>query len=130
MKNDITQVLVQRFKRLYWPKEVLGHYNLKLVLAADPKPRYKWKGRDDAYDFGRVHYMYDILKSGGTLDPVQIDWKWSHWGTPIAADLIDGHHRYVAHVLARKKRMDAVVSGPVEGIDWLSGKLEVEPDWF
>lgn len=122
-------ILVQRFKKLYWPKDILGHYTLKRVLAARPRPEYMWLGRDDAYDFGRVHYMYDTLKSGGTLDPVEIKWGWKGL-KPAEVDLVDGHHRFVACVFAEQEKMSALVSGPEEGIQWLSGTLVDKPEWM
>ena len=127
-EDPVSQVMVSRFKRAYWPKEILGCYDDRTrVLAAKRVQDFREMNRDEAYDFGRVRFMVDELKAGKTLDPVQIDFLWSG-GRPYRADLLDGHHRFAAHVLARKRFMPAVLGGRLDDIWWLEGKTKVKPD--
>lgn len=73
--------------------------------------------------------FYQTLKSGGSLDPIEIDWIW--YGTsPSEITLRDGHHRFIAAVLAKKRWITADYSGPVDVIEWLEGKAKKRPAWL
>lgn len=125
----VSNIIVQKFRELYWPEGVLDHYTLKSVLAAKQVPSHRVFLRTNAANFGRVHFFYNQLKAGNTLDPVEIDWSWSSYG-PEDICLLDGHHRYVAYVFAHKKWMPATYSGPVDALRWLEGKSRRRPNWL
>ena len=122
-------ILVSRLKALYWPADIVGHYSTRVILAARPVPRFRSYNRNLAYDLGRVHHMYNQLKAGKSLDPVELDWIWMGF-SPARLDLLDGHHRFVAHILARKKRIPAIHGGPVDALEWLKGERSSAPGWF
>jgi hypothetical protein len=126
--DPVNRVLVQRLKSLYWPKGILDHYTRKPVLTAKPVSRFRDENRTDAYDFGRVHYFITRLRDGETLAPVDIDWTWRGMH-PDRVVMDDGHHRFVAHVLARKRWMLVSYGGPVDALRWMEGKGE-KPDWL
>lgn len=130
MKNEPdlsgpVNLLTSRLKKEYWPEEVMGMYNLRDVRAATPVSAYvpenKNRRLEDSFNLGRVHFFYQELKKGKTLDPVQVDWAWNGF-YPDHLILCDGHHRFAAHVLARKKYIPAVCAGPVKEILRLMGR--------
>ncbi len=118
-------ILVARLKKLYWPKDVLGMYNLRAVLASIPVSRFvneESKTRDtDEYNLGRVHHFYNKFKEGKPVDPIAIDFSYSGF---VATELVlwDGHHRFAAAVLAEQERIEAFCAGPVLEIEYLTGK--------
>lgn len=125
------RILVQRFKSLYWPEALCQDFaDEARVLAATPVTGYMHGGRNEFdYHWGRIHYFYQTLKSGGSLDPIEIDWIW--YGTsPVEITLRDGHHRFIAAVLAKKRRITADYSGPVDVVEWLEGKAKKRPAWL
>lgn len=110
---------VDRLKRLYWPRDVLGMYRLQPVLAALPCPEFTSEtNRSDAYHYGRVRYFYDRILEGEAVDPIVV---LVFGREDIRADVHDGHHRYAAHVLARAKWIPALVEGPLTSVRWMAG---------
>lgn len=98
-------ILVAPLRRDYWPRDVLGLYKLPPVLSATPVHRYDPRNREDDYNFGRVRYFYDLIRSGGEIDPVELVSN----GKRCWVD--DGHHRYAAYVLSGVERMSVTVRG-------------------
>jgi hypothetical protein len=115
-----SQVLIGRLTQWY-SSELVRHYPLERVLKAKPlefwRETCRWGGR---YDAGRIHFLLRQLRRGESLDPIEIDMRWC--GDSVSGlSVIDGHHRLAAHVLARKRRISAGVSGLVPMIEWLTG---------
>ncbi len=123
-------ILVERLRRVYWPQEIFEMYRLERVLRAKPVehfiPEDNVKCRNALYDLGRVHYFYRRLHGGGCVDPISLETEVPFgrlgspvdWGSPI---ITDGHHRFAAAVLARKRRIPATFGGVVEQLEWLTG---------
>jgi hypothetical protein len=115
-------LLTSRLKKKYWPKDVMGIYNLADVLAARPVsvyvPESQKRREKDSFNLGRVHFFYNQLKAGKTLD--RIDVRFSFFWDEIM--LYDGHHRFAAYVLARKKYIPAVCVGSKEEVLYLMGR--------
>jgi hypothetical protein len=134
----IDYALVSRLRQAYWPLSVFGMYTLPRVLKARPRrdfiPEDKRiaPGVGDAYHLGRVKYFYDLLRTGEAVDPIEVEsecyatsWGGSAcWGGP---SVHDGHHRYAAAVLAKKRRIAMSFGGIVSTRDWLVGKRHTPP---
>jgi hypothetical protein len=133
-------VLVDRLRAVYWPSFLHG-WTLDRVLSVEPVAsfvpnRERWAlallaGSEDPYDLGRVRYFYEVLKTGGSVDPISVD---THvyptrggpptWGNPFVDD---GRHRFVAAVLAECRTIPASCGGLVEQVNWLTGKTKKPP---
>jgi hypothetical protein len=128
-------VIVSRLKRLYikslyWSSPRLGDYTLEQVLQATPVVDFcEESERTETYDLGRIRYFYDQICSGEVLTPILVDWIWQGM-CPSEINIIDGHHRFAAHVLAKKRWIPAEVGGPVDAIEWLTGKRKIIPAWI
>lgn len=130
MTTLVDLILVERLRRVYWPQEIFEMYRLERVLRTQPVdfvPEDNAKRRSDLYDLGRVHYFYKKLRGGGSVDPICVETEVpfgsrlgspTSWGPPV---IDDGHHRFAAAVLARKRRIPASFGGVVEQLEWLTG---------
>lgn len=120
-------VLVGRLLAVYKPEWILK-YTLEQVRGTDPiSDWFHYNERDEAYDMGRIHHFVQELEEGRTPDPIITDNQIyssssSHvsWGPP---KIMDGHHRFCAYVLLKKKRIPASCGGLVTNISWLVGKI-------
>ncbi len=134
--------LVGRLSQAYWPADILGMYTLSRVLRAPPVAEYvdPYDRPDPAlsprhagrWNAGRVHHFYNLLKAREELDPIDVTsqvWP-TRMGTPPAwggPEVTDGHHRFAAAVLARKRWIRVSFDGLVSTMEWLSGKKRTPP---
>lgn len=119
-------VLVNRLRQAYWPSW-LRHWTLGRVLLAKPREFRPHDSRQEKpYDCGRVHFLLREIRAGKPIEPVEIETTW-HGHSPIGLILLDGHHRFVASVLAGKRRIPANVGGLVDLRDWLVGERREFP---
>lgn len=122
----ISQVLTSRLLAVYKPEWILK-YTEKEVRAAEPiSDWFHYAERDKSYDLGRIHHFLQELEEGKTLDPIITDNEiysssssYVSWGPP---KIMDGHHRFAAYVLLKRKRIPCSCGGLVTHIDWLVGK--------
>lgn len=123
MRSLLDWILVGRLKAAYWGPLVQS-WTEKRVREAQPQPLYADPGSSTreaaAWDLGRVHHFLQLVEDGGQLDPIVIDNHYDRngWGPPF---IVDGHHRFVASVLARRRRILASCSGLVSSSEWLAG---------
>ena len=126
--DTIDHVLVSRLKRVYWPEWCDDVARDRRMPRMRPQTEHVSFPRSRWYDIKRVRHFIDCINSGRGLDPISID-TYVHqyrvgspiiWGLPIVED---GHHRFIAAVVAGKRRIAASVSGLVRHRDWLIGTL-------
>jgi len=121
----IELILVRRLKQIYWPKWCT-QLTLDRVQRAEPRGYEPPTHRDVRYDAGRVHYLLRELRRRQSLDPVELETTWNGH-SPVGTVMLDGHHRFVATVLAHKRRIPVDVGGLVLVRDWLVGGPEQYP---
>jgi hypothetical protein len=122
--NDVERVLTRRLRDCYWPTGAQAT-TLDRVLAAEPvvvyvpePERALLEGADaDAFHLGRVHHFYQQLRRGRALDPILVE-SAVYLGGPI---IVDGHHRFAAAVLARRRRVPIAFGGLLTTLAWLRG---------
>lgn len=128
----IDYVLVHRLQKAYWPK-LVRTFTLAKVLRARPICEYVSIPRDTKYDLGRVRHFMLEMRAGNAVDPIVIDTDvipGRSYGQPpiwLGPIITDGHHRFVAAVLLRRRRIPASISGLVSLAEWLTGKRRHYP---
>lgn len=127
-EGETTQILTHRLRSLYWP-DWMTEWTHASVMAAAPQPYRPGDQRDDAYDLGRVRFFVDQLRAGEEIDPIIIETSWLPGPTPIPLGMFidDGHHRFAAAVLLRRRRIPASCGGLLELIKWLTGERRSLP---
>jgi hypothetical protein len=139
---DEEWALVGRLAQAYWPEDILGMYTLARVLRAPPISDYVDPiGRPDPilsprhadrWNAGRVHYFYRRLKARQELDPIEVISQVypTRMGAPPAwggPQVQDGHHRFAAAVLARKRWIQISFDGLESTKEWLDGTKRTPP---
>jgi len=130
MRREADSILVKRLQGVYWPSWC-ERITYRRVMRARPLEHSNKRG--DSYDPGRVRYFVERFKRGESVDPIRIDTdviQYSYgsppvWGLPI---IDDGHHRFVAAVLLRKRRIRAHIAGLVAYGEWLKGERRQLPE--
>ena len=127
------RVLVGRLQQAYWPVW-LQHLTLTRVLRTAPCEYLDEQQRSACrgYDAGRVHFFVKQLRQRETLKPIEIDQQWGRFGSPLCPIVVDGNHRFLAHVLLHKRWISASLSGVVTTRvvtthEWLRGKGRMPP---
>lgn len=138
-------ILTSRLRAAYWPPwcrlirldtvrraRPIAEY----VDEHDPRRRNRFSNKDgqicsiNRYDVGRIRYFMDELEAGRPIDAIRIDTEWSyaHWPyRPLGAYVDDGHHRFMAAVFLRRRRIPAKVDGLVDLKEWLTGERQRWP---
>jgi len=128
----IDHVLVRRVLRLHNPWHGLGLEmgGFKTRLREyPPQPKYLKGTRTKTYHLSRVRFFMETLASGGKVDPIELDNRWSHM-TPVALILEDGNHRLIAAAMTKTKTIPACYSGEMRILAWLKGKRKTCPLLF
>lgn len=115
-------VLVHRLQCAYWPTWCRQIAEDRRLPRARPLPDHVDLPRDRWYDLGRVSYFLRELRAGRALDPILVETDW-HNDRAYLPVIDDGHHRFIAAVIARRRRIFASVGGLVRQRDWLVGRL-------
>jgi hypothetical protein len=84
--------------------------------------------RTRRYHLPRIAHFVRDLREKNPLDPILIDNVCSHGHITAQPIVTDGHHRLAAHLLLGLPHINAVISGRVDVIDWLTGKSDHHPD--
>lgn len=127
-ERPVEMALVDRLVRIYWPQGMNDYYAENDPWKAEPigyvDERKRYRIRD--YDERRVAYFLDKLTLGLEVDPIGIDCRWygMHPGPP---EVVDGHHRYVAHVIYGAQHIPMSFGGLVVVKNWLEGKTDAWP---
>lgn len=136
--SEVDLVLVARLRRLLWSSRFwpagLSRLTRPRVLRARPRGYRDEDDRmgDRGYDAGRVHHFLRRLRSplasrqADLLEPICLDTQW-HGIHPVGLVLLDGNHRFAAHVLARRRLIPVSFSGPVDVLQYLTGEIEESP---
>jgi len=135
-KNVPYQILVERLHQCYWPSWLSEHYNGFNPRRTKPIAYIEELRRDKVrnYDRRRVRFFLDEIAAGRKLAPIDVESRVygyqsitapPAWGPP---EVVDGHHRYVAAVLAGLKKIPANFGGLTSSIEWLIGKRDTVPD--
>lgn len=126
------RVLLKRLKAAYWPTFVEEWLkDPQDVRSSKVQKRYvswSFKHRSLAWNRGRVRFFYDKLICGEEIDPIEIDSRVHQYrvGSPISWGgpfIEDGHHRFAAAILARKRYIKAYLGGLVTTHRWLRGEV-------
>jgi hypothetical protein len=141
--SDEEWALVGRLAQAYWPEDILGLYTLSRVLRAPPISDYVdpiarpdpilARRPADRWNAGRVHHFYRLLKRREELDPIEVISQvyQTRMGSPPAwggPQVQDGHHRFAAAVLARKRWIQISFDGLESTKEWLAGETRRPPD--
>jgi len=132
--NDL--ILTQRLKAIYWPAWVDAIARDRRIQRVKPLTEHGGpQMRDRFYDIKRVRFFMDELRAGRALDPISLDNECRQyrigcpisWGMPFVDD---GHHRFSAYVLCKRKRLPATLGGLKVHHEWLRGERPdfVDPD--
>lgn len=127
-------ILVGRLQEVYWPKW-LQDMTERRVRKTTPffdylseSERFKMTAEQEfLWDLARTHHFVLELESGAHVEPIEVDnvvYPFAEWGPPT---ILDGNHRFAAHVLLRRRRIEADCGGLVSTADWLSGKIRTKP---
>lgn len=119
--SPLDLILVGRLREVYWGS-VAQSWTEARVRCAPPQSAYlDVDQRTPEWDLGRVHHFVQLLEARQELDPIVIDSRvyGLSWGPPF---VWDGHHRFVAAVLVRRRRILASCGGLVTSIEWLTGE--------
>jgi len=131
------KILVSRLAWWYDAFGVIGKFTLEEMLNVPTAEAYAEETDDCREDrlwhMGRVRYFYELLQRRKWLDPIEVENRVHQyricspvtWGGP---EILDGHHRFCAAVLARKRRVMADVYGLESTKNWLTGKLRRLPE--
>lgn len=135
-------ILVSRLRRAYWPRWCrlirLDAVRRSAPIAQyvdehDPRRRNRF-GSDgricsvNRHDHGRIRYFMDEIEAGREIEPIHVDVEWDPgWTRPLGPCIDDGHHRYMAAVLLRRRRVPATFTGPDELRGWLVGERRRRP---
>jgi len=130
MSDAVDMVLVSRLRKHADPFFVLGWPGTPPTLAEIKrrKPsRYRdlsrrsFKARTH-YDYGRIAYFVQQLERGAEIKPIEVDCYCEGNVIYPEAVLLDGHHRFCAHILLRKRRIPVLFGGRVDLLEWLRGE--------
>lgn len=87
--------------------------------------------RDDRrglkYHQGRIHYFVQCLQDGIKLDPISIDNDCGHNLILPIPVVLDGNHRFIAHIILGIPRIPAHYGGRVDLLRYLEGKRMTPP---
>lgn len=87
---------------------------------------YKWQ-ECEAYNFGRVIHFINEIKAGKEIDPITLDCACINGHVLPDPLIIDGWHRFAAHVIAKAPIIRASFSGRVDLLKYLIGKRKTCP---
>lgn len=125
--NEVDLLLVRRLVRHYgwWPSSFYAARDAREQLRrARPIHRFKpeIKREDDpAWHFGRVKHFAMRLEKGRPVDPIIVDNYCDHGHIYAEPLIVDGHHRFAAHVLSGQRAIPALYSGRVDLLEYLRG---------
>lgn len=132
MSGPIYQIHTERLAQFYDAAGQLGlTFDEHEVFAAPVQERWqtRWpadesKKRD--WDLGRIHHFVLELRAGKAVDPIELDndCTWETIGPPI---ICDGHHRFIAALLAGIATIPATYGGRVDILNYLTGKRKTPP---
>ena len=130
MSDSAQAVLTRRLRSAYWPELIQKiEFDIK---SATLKPVGYVSDKDRVhvlhYDVRRVLRLMNEFRAGKPWEPIQIDCRW-HNSNPTCVVILDGHHRFAAAVLLKERAIAAECGGPVDMINWLSGKTRKVPTW-
>lgn len=118
-------ILISRLRRAYWPTWC-ARIRLSACLRAEPIATWAAEGsrrrQTTAYDYGRIRWFMEQIESGQPIDPIEVETEWMHSGAPNGLEIYDGHHRFMAAVFLRRRRIPATVGGLVDLKEWLTGE--------
>lgn|GEM_PF-2396584 len=130
MSDDADMVLVSRLRKHADPFYVLGWPGNPptLVEIKRQKPsRFRAIARRSfatrtRYDYGRIAYFVQQLEQGCEIEPIMVDCFCDGGRIYPEAVILDGCHRFCAHVLLRKRRIPIFFGGRVDLLEWLRGE--------
>lgn len=134
-------VLVKRLVGLYDPVEALAAgadtdlaqllyravHEGRVFQPAEPEFIEGFVERSDEWHLGRVRYFCDILERGGKIDPIEVDNYCVGGYIEPEPIVLDGHHRLIAHMVARAERIPVDYSGRVDLRKYLTGEKKNRP---
>lgn len=135
MSDAVDRVLVSRLRKHADPFFILGWPGNPPTLAEikRQKPsRYRAVARRSfkartRYDYGRIAYFVRQLEQGGEIEPIEIDCYCEGHHVYPEAMILDGCHRFCAHILLRKRRIPILFGGRVDLLEWLRGERKQCP---
>lgn len=135
--NDVDYVLVSRLCEVYWPVWMRNYYARHDPRRPGPVSDFvpdDKRTRRRGYDVQRVRFFLNAIRQRRKLEPIQVESSCAQYriGTPPAwgpPQVVDGHHRFVAAVLSKKRRIAVSFGGVVDDLKWLRGDTNKKPLW-
>lgn len=140
-RSEVSNLLVDRLYELYPVDSSLGSFTGLTVERLESYPpigawlpeRFRL-GDTTKYDRGRVHFFYLQLvgrsgtMSGMELDPIIVDNVCEGGVIYPAPIVLDGHHRFMAYKLAKRRTIPASYGGRIDVLRYLEGKRKQLPE--
>lgn len=82
------------------------------------------------YDWGRIAYFIEELRQGRTLPAIEIDCLCDAGNIYPEAVMLDGCHRFAAHIAAGSQTIQVAFGGRIDYLEWLEGKRAEKPDEY
>lgn len=124
---DVIQV--RRLLALYDPYSALG-LSADTSWIAEVKPQSKFIDgveRSLSYHRRRIRFFVDMLKSDEILDPITIDNDCHNGRVYPYPIVLDGHHRFIAHLVLNRRFMAVLYSGRTDVLSFLKGRRKTAP---
>lgn len=86
--------------------------------------------RDFYYDLGRIKFFREQLNQGVVLDPIELDCRCDRGFCYADPVILDGWHRFAAHILANIEIIEVNFGGRVDLLDYLTGKSNEKPEQY
>ena len=89
-------------------------------------PRGRWE-TGTPYDYGRIAFFIEQIKHGLSVEPIEIDNKCSGGSILPIAILVDGCHRFAAHIVLNKEKIKICYGGRMDVLSYLKGETDKCP---
>lgn len=120
----VHHILVSRLCRMYPAQSILEAFEIPQdmiwVETVKPLNSYRSKSRGPKYHQRRIRHFVDQLRSGKDLEPIEVENE-SSANQRYSPFVSDGHHRLVAYVYAKRRRVPCLYKGRQDLLDYLLG---------
>lgn len=94
--------------------------------GSTPNDWYRFQNRDPCYHAARIRYLID---NPHEMEPIEIDNECTGGVINPIPVILDGWHRYYAHVLGELRTIQATYGGRLDLLEYLEGETDIEPEF-
>ena len=131
----VDSVLVSRLYQQVDPFHVLGWIaggrpRLETIMRHSPLDFVPLSVRSPfpRYDYGRISFFVRRLRAKDSVEPIELDCFCDRHHIYPEVVVLDGHHRFCAHLLLQKRRLPVLFSGRIDVLEWLRGERRLCPE--